>query len=599
MADTLVEAVTISQMEEELAAAINSIGGDATDMPITDMPEYIQNNLIAESWDILGSNGITVEKNDSTYTITGDAGITLLNAIGDIPAGTTVQDALETISENIANSTAGIISGSVIRTNADGIDEEYPDVSDLLENSFYIRLLLTDNTVKYLSAYEIDKALAVIAGMSDNKASADDVAALQIALEGKASAAQLALFESDIINKADKETVSDLSAVVDNKADKETVDDLSAVVDSKADKETVSDLSTAVDSKADKEAVDDLSAVVDNKADKQSVDQMKADVIALQEALGSLSDNTTITAIQNQINYLNDEINRRLTIDDLNGFDTDIADISNKTNSNTRRLTDLENNVSNKASVAYVQRHVSELNNAITGLASKFSSKADKTDLAGKASQDDINLLVKRINALSTSTAEDLAELDACCRAVQIELNKKASNTKLDNFITDINTSLATKADKVTVTSSINQLSEKIDAIDLDTPLDNMTTNLHNLETSFNNTLSTMQAVINTHDRKIMQYDSQLSKMQETDSKLEIAASNEWVRVMTPEEYNRLANNPNYSDGTKNPYAKQPNVIYMLVRYNKPIAVYIGTVLIAEAKQDGSVGFAYEFPIIF
>ena len=158
MADTLVESVTIAQMEDELAAAINSIGGNVSDMPITDMPEYIQENLIAESWEILGGDGITVEKDGSNYTINGNANIPLLNSIGDISAGTTVQNALETISNRISTGNAGILSGSVIRTNADGIDEEYPNVPDLLENSFYIRLIFTDHTVKYLSAYELDHA---------------------------------------------------------------------------------------------------------------------------------------------------------------------------------------------------------------------------------------------------------------------------------------------------------------------------------------------------------------------------------------------------------------------------------------------------------
>jgi hypothetical protein len=68
---------------------------------------------------------------------------------------------------------------------------------------------------------------------------------------------------------------------------------------------------------------------------------------------------------------------------------------------------------------------------------------------------------------------------------------------------------------------------------------------------------------------------------------------------MTPEEYKNLPTDPYYGDGSINPYAKQPNVLYMLVRYNKPIAVYIGDVLIAQAEQKGSVGFAYSFPISF
>jgi hypothetical protein len=69
---------------------------------------------------------------------------------------------------------------------------------------------------------------------------------------------------------------------------------------------------------------------------------------------------------------------------------------------------------------------------------------------------------------------------------------------------------------------------------------------------------------------------------------------------MTPEEYNRMSDNPTYANGKINPNGKQPNVIYFLVKYNKPYAIYIGKILIAKAEEKiGSQGFAYTFPIVF
>jgi hypothetical protein len=69
---------------------------------------------------------------------------------------------------------------------------------------------------------------------------------------------------------------------------------------------------------------------------------------------------------------------------------------------------------------------------------------------------------------------------------------------------------------------------------------------------------------------------------------------------MTPDEYNRLPIKPTYSDGSKNPNALQPNVIYFLVKYNKPYALYIGSTLIAKTEEKiGSQGFTYTFPIVF
>ena len=565
MANTITESVTVAQLEQELADAINSVGGDVTGLPVTDMPEYIENHLIAESWDILGGDGILVESNGSNYTIKSTSDGLLSSNIDALPDSITIQDALVALTQKLSN-TSGIQSGSVIRTNADGLDEEYPDVTDLLENSFYIRLILSNGSVLHISAYEIDKALSIIAQMSDNKASQSDVDALTIALDSKASAAQVTLLESDLAGKADKTAVADLSASVETKADKTTVDNLSASVETKADKTTVA--------------------------------EMQADVKALEAALNSLSDNNTIAAITTQINYLNDEINRRLTIDDLSNITNSDAEINNKIADNTKRIGKIEDTLTSKASIAYVQRNTSELNNAITSLASRFSSKADKVELAAKASQDDLNVLVKRIAALNTSTSEGITELEECCKLVKDELTKKASKTSLENLTADINAALDVKADKLDVADSVNLLTNTITNVkeNFNESLGNLSNDMHDVEVGLNNTMSILQSTINVHDRKLLEQGDQLERMQEFNYRLEEATRNEWVRVMTPEEYNRLSNVPNY-DG--DPYAKKPNVLYMLVRFNKPIAIYIGTILIAQARQDGSVGFAYDFPIIF
>ena len=460
-----------------------------------------------------------------------------------------------------------IYSGSVIKTDANGIDLEYPDITGLLENSLYIRLISSTGDVLHLSGYEIDKALSIIAGMNNDKADKTDIEVLSNKLNGKASNVQLALLE-DFINK-------------------------------KADKTVVDTLENTLSEKADKNVVNTLENTLSEKADKTVVDKLKNDVITLQNALTGISDNATIAAIKAQINYLNSEIQKRLTIDDLNNVNNNIENLEELIIQNENNIVSINNELVNKASIPYVQRNVSELNTAITSLASKVKSKADKIDLSNKASQEDVNLLIQRISNINSSTTESIEVLNKYLDELQEEINKKASKTNLNNITNDFIEELNKKADSEDVNSSLVKLTNQINNIDIDTPIKELEESIHNVETTFNNILSTIRSLVNTHDRQIQQQNTQISKLQEKDNKLEIAANNEWVRVMTPEEYNRLSNNPNYSDGSKNPYAKQPNTIYMLIRYNKPIAVYIGTVLIAEAKQDGSVGFAYNFPIIF
>ena len=582
MSETLVESVTLSHLEEELSNAIHSIGGDTTGISIEDIPEYIQDNLIVNSWDINNGPGIEVVKEEGNYSISSNSTGLLVNSVGSLSAGDTIQNALELLQNRISNS-AGIQSGRIIRTTNDGKDVDYPEITDLLENTMYLRLVSENGKVLHISAYEIDRALDTVARLNMDKADKSTVDALSAALDGKASAIRLELFESDIDKKADKTTVETLTETVEGKADKTVVDTLSETVEGKADKTVV----------------DTLANTIESKANIAVVTKLQEDVKALHNTLNSLSDSATIAAIQNQINYLNFEIQRRLTIDDLSSLQTANNLLSTKVEDNTSKISSLETNLTNKASVAYVQRNINELNTVITNVAAKVNNKAEKSEIASKASQEDLNILARRINNLDASTTETLETVNTNYSKLQEDLSKKASKTSVETLSSNITASLNSKLDKSTFTETVNNLTDKIDAIDIETPLKEVDESLHNIQTSFNNSLSSVQNVINTHDRKLLKHDEQIAKMQELDSKLEIATANEWVRVMTPEEYNRLSNQPNYSDGTKNPYAKQPNTLYMLVRYNKPVAVYIGTVLIAEAKQDGSVGFAYEFPIIF
>lgn len=60
------------------------------------------------------------------------------------------------------------------------------------------------------------------------------------------------------------------------------------------------------------------------------------------------------------------------------------------------------------------------------------------------------------------------------------------------------------------------------------------------------------------------------------------------VERLTEEEYNELVAN----------WQIDQNSIYLIVLNDDPIALYIGTTLIAQ-REEGSKGFTYNFPIIF
>ena len=532
--------------------------------------------------ELISGDGINIDNIDGNYSISSNSEGILIDNVGDILAGDTIQNALNSLNTKISD-IDNIQSGIIIRTTSEGKDVDYPNVEGLLENTMYLRLVSKSGKVIHISAYEIDRALDTVARLNMDKADQSDLDELSAELDSKASAVRLELFENDIKTKADK-------SVVDN---------LTEIVNSKADFEDVIELSTLVDKKVNADTVNELTNTVNTKASIDTVVKMQNDVQALHNALNSLSDNATIIAIQNQINYLNNEIQKFLTSDDLDSLLNDNTELVNQVEANTNKITTLETSMANKASVSYVQKNLNELNTVITNVAAKVKNKAEKSDLANKASQDDLSAVVKKLNSLDSYTTKSIEDINANYTKLQDNLSKKASKSSIEILTNELNIAIDKKVDKTFFKSAINGLNKKVDEIDIETPIENVEKEIHDVQTALNNKLSGVQSSVNVHERKISQHDTKITELQANNVKLERSVSNEWVRVMTPEDYNKMSKNPNYSDGTKNPNAIQPNTVYMLVRYNKPIAIYIGTILIAEAKNEGPAGFVYDFPIIF
>ena len=60
------------------------------------------------------------------------------------------------------------------------------------------------------------------------------------------------------------------------------------------------------------------------------------------------------------------------------------------------------------------------------------------------------------------------------------------------------------------------------------------------------------------------------------------------IKIVTEDEYNEMKESDTLSD----------NIMYFISKDGSPIALYIGKVQIA-VREEGSKGFAYNFPIIF
>lgn len=500
--------------------------------------------------------------------------------------------------------TAQITGGSVFFATEEGLDPEYIEISenaDLLPNGMYIRLEGSDGSVAYISAFEIDKAIGIIGEMSMSKANKADVDTVVADLENKASVADLELINTELSNKASNVDLDTIKDSIKNKVDKSVVDALISQLNLKANKSEVENLSSLINAKVDNETIQELSQVVYSKADNTTVESLKNDVKALQKTLGSVDNESSIEAIRNQIEHLNSEINKRLTIDDLTSINSNITSLNTATHTIRTQIDSIDTNLNKKATTTYVQGQVNELNHAITSLAQVVDTKANKSVVDTKANKADVDKLIKTVSGINTTVNDTLAEIDEKCDEVYAALENKVNREEFTSTVEELSTTIFNKANKAEVDNALNKVNHKVNnLIDTnDATHEAIYNKIDEVECDLNNNLSSLQATVNNQNRQITNQANQISKLQQTDREVNEQLKTEWVRVMTPEEYNRLAPVGNTINGKPNPYAKQANILYMLVRYNKPYAIYIGEVLIAKAEQKGSVGFAYTFPISF
>ena len=495
--------------------------------------------------------------------------------------------------------TADILGGDVFFATDAGTDPEYPSNNDLLANGMYIRLNGSDGSVAYISAFELDKALDIIGDMSMSKASSADLQALQAIVENKASKTEFELLTNDVENKAPKSEVDDLWALTRSKADQTTVDEIIELLNAKANQSLVDELNETINAKANQAAVDELSTVVSTKANQSELATMLTDVRALQETVQLLTNTDSINAINAQIAYLNAEIVRRLTIDDLASINTNIANLTENNEVMTARIDNVEVNLNKKATTTYVQGQVSELNNAITSLSARVDSKSDRADLQYKADKSDFDNIVKKVNTINTALTELDIDTDNHYVELSGKLNSKADKTFVETKVNEFTDNIASKADRSFLDNEVARLDNKINTLESSHSdlISDVSGNIEEVECELNNAILEMRATINNQSKTITNQGNEISKLKTTTDTYNDKLKQTWVRVLTTNEYKKLTPPP--AGMAYNPRYKYPNTVYLVVDFNKPKAIYIGDILIAKAEQKGSIGFAYTFPISF
>lgn len=495
--------------------------------------------------------------------------------------------------------TADILGGDVFFATDAGADPENPSNDGLLANGMYIRLNGSDGSIAYISAFELDKALGIIGDMSMTKAAQADLDAVEQELNDKASKTELALLQGEVDNKASKSDVDDLYEIFNGKADQTAIDAIVATLNEKASQEYADSIMAEIETKAAQVDVDNLTVTVADKADKATVVQLLADVKALQDTVGLLTNSDSIAAINNQIAYLNSEIVKRLTIDDLASINTSINNLNAADEAIEARLDAAEVNLNKKATTTYVQGQVNELNNAITSLAGRVDGKADKVDIALKANKSDLETVTAKANTLGSKVSDLEIAVDNNYKDIVASLDKKAVKADIDAAIETISVDITNKADKTTVNDELSSLNSKLNRLEEShsNRINTVSGSIEEIECEVNNALAEMRTSVNNQNKTVTAQGNEISKLKTSSEKYNEQLKQTWVRVLSTNEYKKLSVPP--AGMPYNPRYKYPNTVYLVVDFNKPKAIYIGDILIAQAEQKGSVGFAYTFPIVF
>ena len=487
---------------------------------------------------LINGKGTTVTNNDGSWKIDANSGAVIIEDIiphiGDsIAKGETIQTVFNQLFSNILPRIPMIDYATMFKTDENGLDAEYPDVTDLNKNSIYIRItFVNSDTPLYISCWLLQSDIESLKELVNSKASKTEYDLLREEIESKVSAMQIEYLQEQINLKADKTALDRLQLVVDKKANNDYVANLESTIYNKADKTSLNNIEDRINalnkSLTNYVTVESLKDITGDVTDINTKLSKKADKTALDE----LSETVQLKADVSQI----DEINKKFeSIDsvDIEGVDTKLSSLTLSVDKLSKKMDINSSDLKKKADLSYVERIDTDLKRATTKLDIIVETKADKTELLTKANKSDLE-------ALSNT------------------------NIIINNNISQLRKSIDTKASKSDLEARVSELQHAI-------------SDLYTIE---KNDIRLVNSKIINLERNITRMDESITTISK--------ANKDWIQVLTPEQYKRL------------PTSRiDPAKLYMCIKYGKPYALYIGTVLIAERNVEESTGFAYTFPLTF
>ena len=376
-----------------------------------------------------------------------------------------------------------------------------------------------------------------------------DIEALKDIVDSKASKSEYDLLREEIESKVSSIQLEYLQEQINLKADKTTLERLQAVVDKKANNDYVAGLESIIYNKADKTTlsevegkINDVTASLTNYVKVETHNDLVSTIDGINVNLSNKIDSTELV-----------ELNKQLS---LKANHSDIEDINKK-------LNDIDN-----ANIDEVNTKLNSITLTVDKLGKKI--EVNTTDIRKKADLSYVEKIDTDLKKATTKldiiveTKADKSDLLTKANKVDVEALSNTNNI-INNNIAQIRKTIDTKVDKTTLESRCTELQHSI-------------TDLYSVE---KNDVRIINSKISNIEKDIDKIESNLTDIVSSSSK-------EWIQVLTPEQYKRIPSS-----------RIDPAKMYMCVKYGKPYALYIGSVLIAERNIEESTGFAYTFPLTF
>jgi chromosome segregation ATPase len=324
------------------------------------------------------------------------------------------------------------------------------------------------------------------------------------------------------------------------------------------------------------------------------IDEVKNELESIKSDLGknNLDDiNSRLSNVELKINNISKvyitKIDHQKDIDIINAKFTDKVNYTDLEQYD-ERLTELEEK-SEMATVAdqmiKIRDNVAIINNSINVINTSLE--------VCKNTDESLN---KRISALSNSIQYEVGVLNNRCDDIENDLRDK------NNKISNINTKLAEANCAINnIRLKCASLLSKIDEVQtiINNKIDNLEDSMDKKITSAKLSMSNdCAAAIKDHNRYLQGHSREFSeirtRLDKIDGKngvikdIQKTLEKKWITVLSPEEYRRIPSSNIKQDQ-----------LYMCIKYGKPYALYIGSVLIAQRNSTKESGFIYTFPLSF